>query len=133
MLNICQNLEQGHLVNGSLGKVIAFKSPLQANQEGVEIAKVEKSKDSDKQRKGKEKYLSNHPSSAGVKAEEEDIKPLINDPRVWPVVRFSNGRELMCMPDSFTAENVRGEVEATRNQVRLSSLSFFISPFGTGF
>ena len=35
----------------------------------------------------------------------------------WPVVRFTNGRELLCVPADFTVDNAAGEMEARRRQV----------------
>lgn len=39
--------------------------------------------------------------------------------RVWPLVKFTNGREVLCVPEEFSVENVKGGVEAWRTQVPL--------------
>ena len=36
-----QNIQQGHLVNGSVGIVESFKTPLEAKEHQTEIARVE--------------------------------------------------------------------------------------------
>ncbi|KAF8221764.1 hypothetical protein L208DRAFT_1326186, partial [Tricholoma matsutake] len=39
--------------------------------------------------------------------------------RVWPVVRFIRGREMMCIPQDFTVNNADGGMEARRVQLPL--------------
>lgn len=38
--------------------------------------------------------------------------------RLWPMVRFTNGREMLCVPAEFTVNNAQGGMEASRVQVR---------------
>lgn len=82
----------GVLVNGSVGKVVKFSTPAIAIKEHTEIAK---------QQKGK----GNHVTDLGI------------DGPSWPVVRFINGREMMCVPQEFTVNNADGTMEARRDQV----------------
>lgn len=53
---------------------------------------------------------------------EPDLEENPDDPspqgRVWPVVHFTNGRELLCIPLDFTVNNSLGMMEAQRDQVR---------------
>jgi hypothetical protein len=41
----------------------------------------------------------------------------ISTPR-WPIVRFTNGQVMQCIPASFEVVNIFGKMEATRHQVR---------------
>lgn len=38
--------------------------------------------------------------------------------RRWPLVRFTNGTERLCVPEEFAVTGARGYVEASRTQVR---------------
>ena len=42
---------------------------------------------------------------------------ILDSSHLWPVVHWASGRRMMMVPVDFTAENVHGEVEATRGQV----------------
>ncbi|KAF8640863.1 hypothetical protein AX17_000511 [Amanita inopinata Kibby_2008] len=52
-----------------------------------------------------------------VPAERRPI--FVPNSQLWPVVKFTNGRELTCHPRDFTVENASGEMEACRCQVPL--------------
>lgn len=41
------------------------------------------------------------------------------DSKLWPLVKFINGHELLCIPEEFTVQNRSGEMEARRVQVPL--------------
>ena len=101
-----QNLVQGSLVNGSTGQVIDFQTPEKAREGLLEIAQVnaddENTTPGIRRKGGQERN----------KINEENIKG-----RLWPVVRFLNGKELLCVPTSFSVENVLGGIEAIRDQV----------------
>lgn len=43
---------------------------------------------------------------------------LVYSRHLWPVVHWASGRRMMMVPVEFTVENVHGEIEATRGQVR---------------
>lgn len=96
---------QGKLVNGSLGQVVEFRSVRQALQEGYEIAKVDTTQPGEPQIKA--------PPEPELLVASEEMK----NPAVWPVVHFTNGRTLLCIPVDFSSENARGDVEASRYQV----------------
>lgn len=103
---LIQNLVQGHLVNGSVGKVIEFRSLADAIASHTAIAQV------DSRNPGQQ-------HDHAVAEQKCDGKSLKNQPeRVWPLVQFANGREVLCVPQEFTVVNVYGEVEAKREQVR---------------
>lgn len=95
---LIKNLVQGQLVNGSVGQVIGFRTPQEASQSLTDI--------------GTEEGLK------GNKAEALRAVTRYNDAK-WPVVRFTNGRELLCVPTEFTVNNANGEIEASRWQVPL--------------
>ena len=50
----------------------------------------------------------------------EDVKLVAvkNCSRRWPLVRFTNGAERLCVPEEFAVTGARGYVEASRTQVR---------------
>lgn len=106
-----QNLEQGSLVNGSVGIVQSFMSSKAAIKAGISIARIDSGG-------------SNHYQPA----RELDVEEGPDDPssqgRVWPVVRFTNGRELLCIPLDFTVNNSMGIMEAQRDQVGISKNTF---------
>lgn len=72
---LIKNLEQGWLVNGSQGKVINFMRPRDAQRSRTDIGIV-----GDVMQKG---------SEAATRLEE-----LIKEEKVWPLVHFTNGREV---------------------------------------
>jgi hypothetical protein len=51
------------------------------------------------------------------------LRPLTNNTfspkELWPLVRFTNGRQLLCCALQFTVQGFRGNVEALRFQVPL--------------
>jgi hypothetical protein len=97
---------QGDLVNGSLGKVLEFKSTRKAIQDADEVA-VEESQQADK----RPDVLN------GVSPGNMD--KISGSTRLWPLVQFTNGRKVLCIPTMFSIENALGWPEATRNQVPL--------------
>lgn len=87
---------QGELVNGSVGQIVKFCSSQEAVRNEMEIATEEGLRGSERdQRQAAARYDGS-----------------------WPVVRFTNGRELLCVPTDFTVDNASGETEARRRQVR---------------
>lgn len=92
-----QNLVQGSLVNGSIGRVTDFLTTSEAKSSGVPIASVN----------------------------EQNLKP--NAPHIpesmmrsnakWPLVKFQNGTIMLCVPVQFEVNDAEGNVEAARGQV----------------
>lgn len=93
---------QGHLVNGSVGQVVRFCTSQEAMRNKMEIATEEGLRGSERD-----------PGQAAAKYDDS----------LWPVVRFTNGRELLCVPTDFTVDNAYGEMEAKRRQVRCTLIS----------
>ncbi|KAL4068373.1 ATP-dependent DNA helicase PIF1 [Scleroderma yunnanense] len=92
---LIKNLVQGHLVNGSVGQVVGFSTPQEASRNSTDIGTEE-----------------------GMKGNKAEAMTRYSDAK-WPVVRFTNGRELLCVPADFTVNNAIGEMEARRRQVPL--------------
>ena len=82
-----------------MGKVTAFKSVLEARDERIELSVPDNGQT-------KSKYYANG---------SESVSPA----RVWPLVRFTNGRNVLCAPVTFDVVNARGKQEATGEQVPL--------------
>jgi ATP-dependent DNA helicase PIF1 len=99
---------QGQLVNGSIGKVIDFLTTKEALDRHIEIAKIQNSDDS--------LHNSQHKELA-------ELTPIYDHHfghnEKWPLVHFTNGKQLLCAPLSFTVEGYLGNVEAARLQVPL--------------
>ncbi|KAJ7225902.1 hypothetical protein GGX14DRAFT_422829 [Mycena pura] len=91
---LVKNLVQGRLVNGSVGQVLRFSTAADAAKEHLEIAKVD----------------GNAAQAASPRGARDQL---------WPIVRFTNGVELLMTPQEFTINNADGEMEARRDQVPL--------------
>ncbi|KIM84623.1 hypothetical protein PILCRDRAFT_390142 [Piloderma croceum F 1598] len=96
---LIKNLIQGELVNGSVGQVIAFSTSSEAQKNHTDIAQVDDAKDS-------------------IAAQRIRSRAAQNN-RVWPVIRFTNGRVMLIVPVEFTVNNAQGEREASREQIPL--------------
>lgn len=98
-----QNLRQGVLVNGSIGQVIRFETPREAQASNTEIAKVEREEDKNQ-----------------VKSNNDGVTEILKYEWKWPVVKFTNGEILVVTPADFTINNGDGEtVRAKRLQLPL--------------
>ncbi|OJA18310.1 hypothetical protein AZE42_09348 [Rhizopogon vesiculosus] len=95
---LIKNMVQGELVNGSVGQVVRFSTSQEAMQSATQIATEEGLK-------------------GGLSTGSEI--PANYDNSQWPVVRFTCGRELLCIPTDFTVNNADGGVEARRRQIPL--------------
>jgi ATP-dependent DNA helicase PIF1 len=96
-------------VNGSIGKVTEFLTTSEALKRNIAIATLDKK---------------------GVKVDDDAVAPhprtliplngnLFRKDQFWPLVRFTNGLELLCAPVEFSVEGLVGNVEAHRLQVPL--------------
>jgi len=92
---LIKNLEQGHLVNGSTGRVIAFGTHHEAALQHSESHR------------------------GGGKSEDKGLECVREHSTLWPLVRFTNGSERLCTPEEFTVNDAFGNVEASRRQVPL--------------
>ncbi|KAJ7102319.1 hypothetical protein B0H15DRAFT_768603 [Mycena belliarum] len=93
---LVKNLVQGRLVNGSVGQVIGFYTSADAVRRHLEIAKLEASPDG---------------------ATDTEVVAGVPPDQQWPLVRFTNGAELLLVPQEFTINNADGGIEAQREQV----------------
>jgi ATP-dependent DNA helicase PIF1 len=110
-----KNIEQGVLVNGSVGKVMEFLTHREALDRHIAIAMPAS--------------LRQPPNAPQSEALDLEPPPSLNLQRIsnhefgpkerWPMVRFTNGRELLCAPVAFSVEGFRGNIEAHRLQVPL--------------
>lgn len=108
-----ENIVQGHLVNGSLGKVTEFLTTSEAVKRNIAISTMD--------RKGEKHRKDEKPTAIAP-----PVKDLVrlngrtfgkND--LWPLVKFTNGMELVCAPVDFSVEGLVGNVEALRLQTPL--------------
>lgn len=106
---------QGVLVNGSLGKVVDFINLHEAQQRHIEMAELERRKE------GEVSPIVNSPNAG------EDAPGLIaldghtfEKNQLWPLVKFTNGKSLLCSPVEFTLEGLKGNTEARRLQIPLA-------------
>ena len=105
-----QNIEQGYLVNGSLGKVVEFMTIHDALARDIAIAEQ-----------------ANRPKRTldptFLSLSQQEVRPLTGQVfgrhEVWPLVRFETARELLCAPLDFTIEGYMSNIEASRKQVPL--------------
>ena len=84
------------LVNGSLGVVQSFEGHAQMNLHAVQRGEVQ---------------------DHGRSKEIPELQPPGPPQTRYPVVIFSNGKQMLCGPAPFEVLNGKGEVEATRDQV----------------
>ncbi|KAF5375262.1 hypothetical protein D9758_000092 [Tetrapyrgos nigripes] len=98
-----KNLQQGSLVNGSVGQVIRFSTAADALKEGVQIGGSEQNGGERNQRP----------------EDDPAVKQNVQNGREWPVVRFINKKEVLFIPLDFTVDNAEGKVEAKRTQIPL--------------
>ena len=102
-LTLGQNVEQGVLVNGSVGKITNFLTCREAkNVHHIEVAMSPRDKEE-------------NPRTGEIRIAER----LWMDSTKWPVVEFPNGRTRLIPPHEFTIENVNGAMQALRLQVPL--------------
>ncbi|GLB36503.1 putative DNA-dependent ATPase and 5'-3' DNA helicase required for the maintenance of both mitochondrial and nuclear genome stability [Lyophyllum shimeji] len=111
---LIQNVVQKVLVNGSVGRVIEFLTTSEAVARNIAIAEIMPTK-------GRYPHHQLQPELPEVSP--SDMRPLNNNlfsnKEKWPLVRFTNGNELLCAPLEFTVEGFMGNTEASRLQVPL--------------
>ncbi|KAG8943484.1 hypothetical protein FRC00_011102 [Tulasnella sp. 408] len=81
---LIQNMRQGHLVNGSLGKVVGFKTVQEANEDQVEIAKVDLRKAVDSRAMGNTVGIKEHDSDAFIKGTQSALRQATLRPNRYP-------------------------------------------------
>jgi len=105
------------LVNGSVGKVMEFLTTHEAVARNIKIAEMP----------NKDRPQSPHrqprPEVPEASLPDFNLRPLnsniFSKKEKWPLVRFTNGCELLCAPLEFTVEGFMGNTEASRLQVPL--------------
>ena len=103
VLTLGQNVEQGVLVNGSVGKVTDFLNCREAKKiHHIQIAVSPRDREE-------------NPRTEEVRIAEN----LWMNPTKWPVVEFPGDRTRLIPPHEFTVENVNGTMQAVRLQVPL--------------
>jgi len=110
---LLRNISQGpRLVNGSLGKVIEFITTGEALARHLDIAKSDS-----RQGSGElpPEFQAVNPGSLVPLNEGVMFKK--NDR--YPLVQFSNGTTMLCVPLQFEVQGLRGNTEVTRIQVPL--------------
>ncbi|KAI5897908.1 uncharacterized protein SCHCODRAFT_02152180 [Schizophyllum commune H4-8] len=116
---LIQNVIQGVLVNGSVGRVEEFCTVHEAIERAIDVAQI-------KMRDG-HPYGSADPDSKGeyhIRREPiANMRPMneavFSKSQRFPLVRFTNGSQLLCAPLMFTVEGIMGNVEVSRMQVPL--------------
>ncbi|KAF9458730.1 hypothetical protein BDZ94DRAFT_1269898, partial [Collybia nuda] len=111
---LIQNVEQGVLVNGSVGKIVEFLTTHEAIARHIAIATLPQTGNSFNV-PSESLHLELPPSFS--------IRPINNNvfgrKEKWPMVQFPNGRELLCAPLAFSIQGFKGNIEAHRLQVPL--------------
>ncbi|KAJ8463566.1 hypothetical protein ONZ45_g17533 [Pleurotus djamor] len=124
---LLRNIEQGTLVNGSLGKIIEFLTVREAAERKIDIAGESSPAE------GSSKHSladdDDDPVNALPTTAVPDFAPPpaftpLNDhvfaiDQKWPLVQFTNGRELLCSAMTFPSQGFLGNVETLRIQVPL--------------
>ena len=137
-----QNIIQGVLVNGSIGRVVGFYKPREAVAMGAQIAlpdnrdqglrKAMNGRDEangqaqQQQQGGQENGEASAPGGGtGPQQDpqrEQKLKAILALNSVWPAVQFQQGPLMLCVPLSFEVINAEGNIEAVREQVSGSGL-----------
>ena len=119
-----QNVIQGLLVNGSLGRVVGFYKPREAAAMGAQIALPElaqpaKNSDADTQGGGEDGVRAAEMEKAQREQRDQKLKKIMATNEVWPAVQFVSGPLMLCVPLLFEVNNADGGIEAVREQVPL--------------
>ena len=118
-----QNIIQGLLVNGSIGRVVGFYKPREALTMGIQIALPDSRdrEDSDAPNApggSQARMPTSTPSrSQSTDQREQMIQRILRLNTVWPAVQFQNGVTQLCVPLSFEVVSAEGSTEVTREQV----------------
>ena len=122
-----QNLVQGRLVNGTIGKVVKFLTTREANELGIMIG-LPDGETLLKNQRVPSWRIDRRSFSSETSAQDEAKQKLqiaLSRSGVYPVVRFNQGSihggsvEVLCVPNDFEVSAADGRVEARREQVPL--------------
>jgi len=114
---LIQNIEQGVLVNGSVGKVIEFLTHHEALDRDIAIATPMPLQGEGPLQAPQTQHLDLE-SPPALSLRPINCNEFSRKER-WPLVRFTTGRELLCAPVAFSVEGFMGNIEAHRLQVPL--------------
>ncbi|TFK57647.1 hypothetical protein OE88DRAFT_1620188 [Heliocybe sulcata] len=104
---VLKNVPGADLVNGSQGLVVDFMTVRQAWGEMISDLEIGHAKD--------RTVL----YGELLDKERPQWHAMLQDDTLWPLVKFTNGRTMLCTPAEFNVNNFKGEAEATRRQVPL--------------
>ncbi|TFK30735.1 hypothetical protein FA15DRAFT_27798 [Coprinopsis marcescibilis] len=110
---LVKNLQQGRLVNGSVGQVVKFMSPADAAREHTMVAREEKAPGT------RDQPIDIDGMDSDMDEPIEIVQPPGAPSMLWPLVRFIDGEERLIVPADFTVNNAEGEIEARRIQLPL--------------
>lgn len=116
---LIQNIEQGHLVNGSVGRVVEFLTIHEALKRNITVAELNDRKMTDRSNEAVEKDLKDQLEGDSKSSLRSIDDHSFDHRQPWPLVSFPSGRELLCAPLGFSVEGSRGNIEAYRLQVPL--------------
>ena len=114
-----KNIEQGHLVNGSVGKVVEFLTIHEALKRNITVAELNDRKMTDRSNEAVEKDIKDQLEGDSKSSLRSIDDHSFDHRQPWPLVSFPSGRELLCAPLGFSVEGFRGNTEAYRLQVPL--------------
>lgn len=117
---LIKNLEQGELVNGSLGCVIGFCTTREGLARGIQIAHTQIVASCNDDDDDDEEAAKAAKRRRWQRVSEEDKIPqrILDSHQAWPIVQFAY-ECVLCIPAIFEAINIDGRIEATREQVPL--------------
>lgn len=118
-----QNIIQGVLVNGSVGRIVGFYKPREALAMGIDIAlpdpRERSGPDVPDIGGGPQVEVPQTPAGPTQNTQrEEKIKQILQMNSVWPAVQFQNGVTQLCVPLTFEVVSAEGTTEVIRHQVR---------------
>ncbi|KAJ1307104.1 hypothetical protein OPQ81_001222 [Rhizoctonia solani] len=111
-----KNLPEHDIVNGSIGKIIDFMTPVEARQSRYFIQTIP-SDDPNWDPLSQHSNLESVINDLRIRNPNFSWPAIETEGRKWPVVRFDNGTVVLITPTLFTVENVMGKTEACRAQV----------------
>jgi len=120
---LVKNYAKYGLVNGSLGKVIGYCSAKEGLDRGMNITTYMNLRLQKKPIKAENlvpEYVAYKERLCVMSLSEEyQTEPMLEELMIWPIVRFENGANLLCIPSTFQVINPRGTMQVTRTQIPL--------------
>lgn len=110
-------------MNGSIGKITGFMTTREAKEKGIKIGIADMPTKPGPDHR-------NMPGSPAKPGSNQLLERMLRRSDVWPVVRFNRGAydggpiQVLCVPNVFEVNNAEGNIEASREQVSQSVLSW---------